>query len=173
MNTTAVAKILKVSPSTIQRWVKQLGLETKRNDLGHYVFTEEDFEQLKNVQKQVNEGIILQDVAVNVKKGRKGVIKAAVTDEMAEKYLAKLQSLEQKINQKADEVVSYQLLQHRREIEDLQNEVSKLNERIIILESKQSVPKKNTPTENLIIFDQETPKKRIKKKNIITSLFGF
>lgn len=173
MNTTAVAKVLKVSPRTIYRWVKQLGLEMERNDLGHYVFTEEDIEQLKHVQDQINKGSILQDVTVNAKKGRKGVIKATVNDEMTEKYLAKLEILEKKINQKADDVVSYQLLQHRREIEDLQYEVSKLNERIEILETQQSATKKNIPTENLIVFDKEVPEKRMKKKNIITSLFGF
>lgn len=175
MNTAAVANVLKVSSSTIHRWVKQLDLEVERNDLGHYVFSEEKIEQLKHVQEQINKGIPLLEVTVDKKKSLKGEIKPTVHDELEKKYLAKLKSLEEKINQKADDVVSYQLLQHRREIEDLQNKVAKLNERIEILESKQSVQTKNNPTENLIVFDQKNTKKKkkIKKKNIITTLFGF
>lgn len=173
MNTTAVAKVLKVSPRTIYRWVKQLDLEMERNDHGHYVFTEEDIVQLKHIQEQINKGSILQDVTVDVKKGRRRGRKATINDKMSEEYLAKLEILEKKINQKADDVVSYQLLQHRREIEELQNSIEKLNERIEQLEAKQSSTKKNIPAENLIVFDKEVPEKKMKKKNIIMSLFGF
>ena len=42
--------------------------------------------------------------------------------------------METSLNQKADSVVSYQLLQHRREIDDLQEQVSFLINRLAEME---------------------------------------
>ncbi|MFE8696701.1 MerR family transcriptional regulator [Cytobacillus sp. FJAT-53684] len=172
MNTSAVAKLLGVSPSTIQRWVKQLELKMERNELGHYLFTDEDITLLKHVQEQLKTGVMLQDLSVE-KKTRKGTVKAAVNDSITEKLIARMNDFDQRLNQKADDVVSYQLLQHRREIEELQAEVKKLHERIEHLEDEANGIKKSIPSENLFIFDQEKPKKNLKKKSFITSLFGF
>ncbi|MCL6573756.1 MAG: helix-turn-helix domain-containing protein, partial [Bacillus sp. (in: Bacteria)] len=38
MNTSEVAKLLGVSSSTVQRWVKQLRLPMEKNDRFHYHF---------------------------------------------------------------------------------------------------------------------------------------
>ena len=173
LNTNSVAKLLNVSPSTIQRWVKQLDLDMGRNELGHYFFTNEDIALLKNVQEQINKGSILQEIAISKNKVRKGTVKATVPDKLTEDILSKLDILEQRISQKADEVVSYQLLQHRREIEDLQNEVATLNKRIEVLESIKQETHMNIPSENLILYDQKQPKSKVKKKRLISSFFGF
>lgn len=172
LNTNTVAKLLNVSPSTIHRWVKQLELDMERNELGHYIFTKEDIALLKNVQEQINNGSILQEVSINKNKIRKGIVKTTVTDKPSDDILSKLEILEQRIAQKADEVVSYQLLQHRREIEELQNEVATLNKRIEILESDRQLAPKNIPTENFIVYDHEQPRKKLKKKRLISSFFG-
>lgn len=173
MNTNTVAKLLKVSPSTIHRWVKQLDLDMERNELGHYIFTKEDIDLLKNVQEQINKGSILQEITISRNKVRKGAVKANIADKFTEDILDKLEILEQRIAQKADEVVSYQLLQHRREIEDLQNEVVNLNKRIEVIELNKQETHKNIPSENLLIYDQERQKKKLKKKRLISSFFGF
>ncbi|MBY0124276.1 MerR family transcriptional regulator [Bacillus sp. S/N-304-OC-R1] len=175
MNTSAVAKLLGVSPSTVQRWVRQLELQMERNELGHYLFKEEDIDLLKQVQDQLSKGMILQNVNVHDGKSRRGIMKTTVSinDKAAELIMEKVEMLEQRLNGKADDVVSYQLLQHRREIEDLQEVIKSLTERIEKLESKQNSPKTGLPAENLLIFDKEVPKKKAKRKNIITSLFGF
>ncbi len=175
VNTSAVAKLLGVSPSTVQRWVRQLELQMDRNELGHYWFNEEDIQLLRQVQDQLSNGIILQNVTVQDGKPRRGSLTTTVNinDKATEKLLEKIELLEQKVNGKADDVVSYQLLQHRREIEDLQGIIKNLTERIELLENKQSSLKNKLPAENLLIFDNEKPKKKAKRKNIITSLFGF
>ncbi|MFO1445333.1 MerR family transcriptional regulator [Bacillus sp. Bva_UNVM-123] len=173
MNTATVAKLLKVSPSTIQRWVKQLDLDMERNELGHYIFTEEDITLLKNVQEQINNGIILQDVTIKKKKVRKGKLNTPVNTDGMNDLLAKIELIEHTITQKADGVVSYQLLQHRREIEDLQNDVLKLTERIESLQLIQNEMIHSKTDENVIIFDKKKPNRKLKKKNIISSLFGF
>ena len=63
MNTKTVAELLGISTRTVQRWVKQLSLDMARNDLGHFIFTEENIEQLKHVKKQLDEGVLLQDIS--------------------------------------------------------------------------------------------------------------
>ncbi|MBU8880755.1 MerR family transcriptional regulator [Bacillus sp. FJAT-29790] len=173
MNTSVVAKMLGVSQSTVQRWVKQLELEMERNELGHYIFTEEDIQLLRQVQDQLNKGIILQDVTVGKRKIRKGATNTALNEQAFDKLLEKINVLEQKLNGKADDVVSYQLLQHRREIEDLQNEVKKLNVRIEKLEANQNGMKKSNTTDHLLVFDNQMPSKKTKKRKLITTLFGF
>ncbi|MDQ0270866.1 MerR family transcriptional regulator [Cytobacillus purgationiresistens] len=174
MNTGAVAKLLGVSQSTIQRWVKQLKLETERNELGHYLFTKEDIFLLKQVHEQLNRGVLLQNVEIEGKrKARKGVPASTQPGMDFTRLLARMDDFEQRLNAKADDVTSYQLLHHRSEIEELQEEIVKLNQRVIALEKKQEQPPAVHSPDNLLIFDQETPRKRMKKKNILTMLFGF
>ncbi|KON86492.1 chromosome segregation protein [Sporosarcina globispora] len=173
MNTSAAAKLLGVSPSTIQRWVKQLELRTERNELGHYLFTNEDIDLLKQVQEQLNQGIILQDVTVNGKNARKGTVKGDISAPAMEKIYLKISELEQRLNGKADDVVSYQLLQHRSEIEELQKENARLLKRIEDLEAKSAAKNRSIPADTLLVFDQDKPRKKLKKKNIFTMLFGF
>ncbi|EIJ79793.1 polar chromosome segregation protein [Bacillus methanolicus PB1] len=168
MNTSAVAKLLGVSQSTVQRWVKQLNLKMERNELGHYVFKDEDIELLKQVHEQLKNGVPLQDLAVNAKKIRKGTGKIS-NDRVNEELVNKINDLEKRLDDKADSVVSYQLLQHRREIEELQNEIKKLHKRIELLEQKHSEKKKS---ENLLVFDQ-TGQKKNQRKKFISMLFGF
>ncbi len=119
MNTNAVAKLLGVSPSTIQRWVKHANLNMNRNELGHYVFNDDDIEVMKKIQEQINNGVLLQDIAAAAKKTRQGTVKKEMRDDDFEKIMNKITELEAKIDRKANEHVSYQLLQHRREIEEL------------------------------------------------------
>lgn len=140
MNTNEVAKEIGVSSKTIQRWVKQLNIPVARNELGHYEFHEDIVQLLKEVKHQMSEGVILQDIRLPIHTETfQQLSPAAETDastkriEALEKQMnqliqqqlhstdveKRLQELERKLAKKADEGVSYQLLQHRREIEDL------------------------------------------------------
>lgn len=58
MNTNEVAKLLGVSASTIQRWIKQLQLPMERNERGHYHFSQEDIELLKEIHEQLQNGTL-------------------------------------------------------------------------------------------------------------------
>lgn len=168
MNTGAVAKLLGVSQSTIQRWVKQLQLNMTKNDLGHYAFSEEDIQILKKVHEQLNAGVLLQEVKVADKKSRQATLRhSKKTDD---ELLARMDMLEQRLNAKADDVTSYQLLHHRHELEELHEEIQRLHERIHILEQKNMMQMSPIPPDqsSATIF----PKKRIKKRNILTMLFG-
>lgn len=171
MNTSEVAKLLGVSSSTIQRWVKQLQLPMERNERGHYFFNNEDIELLKEIQQQIQNGVILQDITPNPQKMiRKGAVKTAENDQAFEKLSKKVSELELSLHAKADSVTSYQLLQHRMEIEELQNQFKELTQQLKTVQS-QLIELKPLQPEKPLLFDQEKGKR--KKKNLVRTIFGF
>ncbi len=150
MNTNMVASELGVSAKTVRRWVKRLNLPAERNELGHYSFTAEDVKVLKSVQKQISEGTAIQDIHVpQSTKKRTGFLvqkqmatqngesnssnrsSAPFTAKAGRKRVAgKDRELERQLKQKADEGVSYQPLQHRREIDDILADLQSLTSQI-------------------------------------------
>lgn len=173
MNTSEVAKLLGVSKSTIKRWVKQLELPLGRNDRGHYIFSEEDIDLLKKIQEQITQGILIQDaLQAKEKRSRIGVVMTEGTEQRPNKLIERMDELERNLRSKADDIVSYQILQHRREIEDLQNEVENLTKRLQKVEALLEETKKTTEKEKPIVSDQAKLAKR-KKKNSVISFFGF
>jgi chromosome-anchoring protein RacA len=171
MFTSDVAKLLGVSQSTIQRWVKQLNLPMEKNERGHYLFKQDDIELLKEVKEQIQKGVLLQDInPPSVKKPRKGFVKASDNEVVIEKLVQKIANLEMRLNEKADSVTSYQLLQHRNEMEEMQKHINTLMDRIQTLEDQV----RPTSLENPILLDQPLTKisNKRKRKNIVSSLFG-
>lgn len=173
MNTSEVAKLLGVSTSTIQRWVKQLDLPMKRNERGHYHFTDEDIELLKQIHEQLQNGTLIQDISPVMEKKipRKGSVKSVENDQAIDNLYKKVSELEISINAKADSVASYQLLQHRREIEELQQHVKDLTQQLEILQKEINELKKPSAAEKPLVLDDGKVKR--KKKNFVSSLFGF
>jgi chromosome-anchoring protein RacA len=172
MNTSEVAKLLGVSQSTIQRWVKQLKLQMERNERGHYHFNDEDITLLKSIQDQIQSGTLLQDIApVQEKKVRKGAVKTVENNAEVERLFTIVSELEAKVNSKADSVTSYQLLQHRREIEELQDQIIVLTNQLDVLQSQFNELKTSSYPDKPLVFDQGKVKR--KKKNLVSALFGF
>lgn len=175
MNTGEVAKLLGVSNSTIKRWVKELGLSMERNERGHFLFNKEDIEYLQFIQEQIQNGILLHEITTPEKKMRKGTLKSVEADhnQTNEKIFLKFSELERQLDQKADAVTSYQLLQHRREIEDLKSHIKSLVDRIDTLEAELDKSKKSVNPDLPLIFDHPKSKRDKKRKNVLSSLFGF
>lgn len=174
MNTNQVAEILGVSSSTVKRWVKQLELPMERNERGHYTFTNEDLETLTNIHEQIQKGAILQDITeIPVKKKRVAVVKRTESVPLIDQtIMLKLSELETRINQKADSVASYQLLQHRSDIEELQAHVEMLTAKLEILESHLNAAPSSQ--DSLLEKNSVIPiTKRKRRKHIFSMLFGF
>jgi chromosome-anchoring protein RacA len=169
LNTRSVAELLGISTSTVQRWVKQLNLEMEKNELGHFIFSEEDIELLKQVKAQLHEGILLQDIAL-AKHKRTGIVKNVQAETDVQELADKIDRLEISLHDKADSVVSYQLLQHRHEIEELQKQITLLTERISQMEG---LLKKES---EVAIANELNPNKEKKpsgkKKNFFQMIFG-
>lgn len=171
MNTRSVATLLGISTSTVQRWVKQLNLEMERNELGHFIFSEEDIELLKKVKSQLHEGSLLQDIALTKIK-RTGIVKNGhpETETDVAELANKIHLIETSLDQKADSVVSYQLLQHRQEIEELRKQITLLTEQIAQMEKLVKKEAEIAVTGEINI-NQEKKSSR-KKKNFFQMIFG-
>ncbi|WML40111.1 MerR family transcriptional regulator [Neobacillus sp. OS1-2] len=173
MNTSEVAKLLGVSASTVQRWVKQLELPMEKNERGHYHFSREDIHLLKEIHDQLQKGTLLHEITpVNEKKSvRRGTVKSVENDQAFEKLTAKVSEMEIKLNDKADSVASYQLLQHRREIEELQDQIKLLTQQLDLLQNQ--VKELNDPIQTEKPFLLDSSKVKRKRKNFVSSIFGF
>lgn len=164
MNTKSVAELLEISTSTVLRWVKQLNLEMERNEHGHFIFSEEKINILKDVKQQLQNGILLHEISIDKTK-RTGVAKTVSPELNLNQLEEKVNQLEISLNQKADSVVSYQLLQHRREIDDLQEQVSFLINRLAEMEEVLLKQKEVAASAEEKIIPR-------KKKNIFWAIFG-
>lgn len=100
-------------------------------------------------------------------------VEHSIKDPAIDNLKLKLEHLNKRIDGKADSVTSYQLLQHRSEIEDLQNMVKTLSNQMKNLELEMKNLKSKTLQDLPLVFDQPRTIKKPKKKNIISSFFGF
>ena len=97
--------------------------------------------------------------------------KQVITDEskIVEKLQEKVTHIEKRLETKADDVVSYQLLQHRSEIEELQKTVNKLTKQLEALESKIT----NGPqSDYYFAFNETATTEKQKKKPFLKTFFG-
>ncbi|MBM7605304.1 chromosome-anchoring protein RacA [Metabacillus crassostreae] len=171
-STTTVTKLLGVSRRTLMRWVSQYDMELEKNELGHYQFSEDDIKKIRQIQQQTLHQTPQQpDTLDNI---RKGSIKRMTTTIDTTKFNEinnRIDELERRVRNKADDVVSYQVLQHRREMEELTSTIQKLEQRIDELENGQ---KREAPAkDHLLVFDSISAPKKSRKKNLISSIFGF
>ncbi|PGT89642.1 MerR family transcriptional regulator [Bacillus sp. AFS040349] len=171
MSTAAVAKSLGVSRRTLMRWVDQLDLELEKNELGHYQFSDADIERLKQLQNNPT----VTPTPAN-EQTRKGTITQMVSldESKVDSLTQRIEEVERKVQSKADGVVSYQLLQHRREMEELQSTIKKLELRIEELEQEKLSKKQEFGKDPALVFDQtKAPAKPSRRKGLISSILGF
>ncbi|QOR66528.1 MerR family transcriptional regulator [Cytobacillus suaedae] len=171
MNTTIVAKKLGVSTKRIHKWIKHFNLSCKKNENGHYTFDDTDFALLSTICEQMKLGVPLTEMIISIpRKGIRNAVTSTITDEQYTRLLERIERNERKIEDKASEVVTYQLLQQRREIEELNDKISKLEEKVQVLQvlSQEREGKKEMP---LLLDDGPRKLKKPAKRRGIVSLF--
>ncbi|MGF7069669.1 chromosome-anchoring protein RacA [Priestia megaterium] len=134
MKTVDVAKSLGIHPSTVLKWVKMADIELERNESGHCEFTEENVEALRNFQKNRN-----RQAVVKVVEKEEVVISDERTQDMQkqlDQLFLRLIENEKRTEEKAGEVVTFQILEHRSEIDRLNKVITKLENRVVELESQ-------------------------------------
>ncbi|MED3941576.1 MerR family transcriptional regulator [Priestia megaterium] len=134
MKTVDVAKSLGIHPSTVLKWVKMANIELERNESGHCEFTEKNIEALRNFQKNRNRQAVVKVVEKE---------EVVISDERAQDMQKQLDQLflrlienEKRTEEKAGEVVTFQILEHRSEIDRLNKVITKLENRVVELESQ-------------------------------------
>lgn len=172
MSTAEVVKLLGVSRRTLMRWVNQLDMQLEKNELGHYQFSDADVDRLKEIQTQTNNQSSPQAIQTD-NSSRKGTLKIMPSFDAnkVEELNERVNGLERTIRSKADDVVSYQLLQHRREMEELLKKITKLEKKVEELENAQS--QREPLKDPTFVFDQSASSKKPRRKNLISSIFSF
>lgn len=140
MKTNEIADEIGVSPRTVRDWVKRYKIPCNKNAFGHYVYNEQAVQKIKEINGE--------DLTTTTKQSRqlkKERDEENVTNmEQLENILSRLKIAEIQIQQKADDVVSYQLLQQRKEIEELSSKVEALETKLIEMEEKLQASKPRT-----------------------------
>lgn len=131
MKTRVASDKVGVHPTTIQRWVKFFNLDCQKNDHGHYLFSQKDIVFFQKIKSQLNNGLSLNEITIPNEQEIE--INYKITNN---KVTQRLELLETALSQKADDVVSFQVLQQRNELEELTNTLHTFEERIMELEEK-------------------------------------
>ncbi|GGB52340.1 chromosome-anchoring protein RacA [Fictibacillus barbaricus] len=163
LKTKTVSEELGVNPTTVQRWVRHFNIQCDKNEHGHYLFRQEDIEQLKEIKSQLDNGLLMSDIQIqSIQTTDKSLELPTQFEEKFSRLNAAIEALEKKIEEKADAVVSYQMLQHASELEELIKKMENMEARLQDLEV--ALLKNNYPEERLYV--KEKP-----KKNWFVSLF--
>ncbi|RSL33423.1 helix-turn-helix domain-containing protein [Salibacterium salarium] len=154
--TKEVAQRLHVSPATILKWVKKHDIPYSINSYGHYCFEEETMSMFYTIKKE-NQKLVYPDAGQSdVVSSQLAIDRLAATEE-------KVQMIERMVVNKADDIVTFQLVEHRKTVE-------KLNKRIQKLEAE--VDKLQVQDQGLT-SEFEKDKEIKKNKRFIPSLFLF
>lgn len=134
--------LLDVSQTTVKRWASQYPASFHKDQLGHYIFTGHQINMLLYIKEQIEQGGTLDQIALPVSLPLSSPEKAE-TDPMPKdnsELLSRIREIERSVGQKADEVVSAQVLQHRAELDELRQMVAQLAATIETLNGKGTKP---------------------------------
>ncbi|WP_096155431.1 MULTISPECIES: MerR family transcriptional regulator [Bacillus] len=162
--TLDVAEDLGMSARTIREWVRKFDIPCEKNDYGHYIYSEQAIAQLEKI-KADSEVAVSQERSLVNRKGKVELRMNNYDDQQLSRLEDRIYAAERIIEQKADEVVAYQLLQQRKEIEELTNKMEMLEARLLNIENKRQ--KQLDPP---MVLDQ-TPLKQ-KRRGMLRSIFS-
>ncbi|WP_312503209.1 chromosome-anchoring protein RacA, partial [Bacillus luti] len=131
--TPFIAKKLGVSPKAVVRIAQQLNLTIEKNKYGHFIFTQGDLDQMleyhRSQMEQTETTQPTQKTSSSDVEELKTQVNTIVQNSSSNDFeqLAsqlntisrRLDRMEEQMQDKANDVVTYQLLQHRREMEEM------------------------------------------------------
>ncbi|MBB5173595.1 MerR family transcriptional regulator [Texcoconibacillus texcoconensis] len=180
MKTKVASDKLGVNPTTVQRWIREFDLHCDVNEKGHYLISASVFHALEEIQRQLQQGFTKKEVVLPTEQENKNkagedtisketptMIETSVFEERFAQVMATVDQLEKKVNQKADEVVEYQVLNHRQEMDHMSEVLTKLEERMDRIEEALTERPKNVVSIEEPKLKKQAPKKRL------ASLFSF
>ncbi|WP_430510279.1 MerR family transcriptional regulator [Gottfriedia solisilvae] len=151
--TSQVAEQLQLTNKKVLLFSKKGKLNVEKSSNGTYLFTEDQMMQIKEIYEA---SIQTVETKQNDQSNSSHIIELG----------QKLEKIEEKLETKANEVVSVQILEHRREIEDLKKLVSKLGDEVLQLNENITTLKTELEDQKKIVAFK--PKKRF----AILSIFG-
>ncbi|MFE6137467.1 chromosome-anchoring protein RacA [Bacillus sp. NPDC057893] len=175
--TPFIAKKLGVSPKAVVRIAQQLNLTIKKNKYGHFIFTQVDLDQMleyhRSQMDQPQNSQTTQKTSSNDIEKLKTQVNTIVQNTSSNDFkqltaqlttiTRRLDRMEEQMQDKANDVVTYQLLQHRREMEEMLERIQKLEAAL-----KKEEPIYITPDAKPTYEREKKPKRR----KMIFSIFG-
>ena len=141
LKTKQVSDELGVNPTTVQRWVKYFELSCEKNEKGHFLFTNDTLEELKSIKNDLRKGYSMEKIkgGITEKSSPIKVISQESFEQRLDRFSLRLEQLERQLEEKANEVITVQVLQHRSELDELVKKVTSLEEKLIELEDHTSI----------------------------------
>ncbi|EOP70527.1 chromosome-anchoring protein RacA [Bacillus cereus] len=175
--TPFIAKKLGVSPKAVVRIAQQLNLTIKKNKYGHFIFTQGDLDLMleyhRSQMDQPHNSQTTQKTSSNDVEKLKTQVNTIVQNTSSNDFkqltaqlttiTRRLDRMEEQMQDKANDVVTYQLLQHRREMEEMLERIQKLEAAL-----KKEEPIYITPDAKPTYEREKKPKRR----KMIFSIFG-
>jgi len=176
LKTKEAAFALGVSQTTVKRWVIAFPAFFTKDRLGHYIFSDSDIIRLRYIKERIDLGDSLDQLDLRgtdkaddaeAGPGREEPSEPSPSQQEDE-LIARIKQMEYLLSQKADDVVSMQVLQHRKELEALNQVVKQLTETVALLESKWTRPPIIEKEIQLPVHQSHR-----RKRSILRSLFQF
>lgn len=133
LKTRDVANELGVSPSTVLNWVKKYDIPYELNQHGHYQFTQEQLVQFREIHKKRGE--------------REEPVSSQYVEERLAKMEEKIKILESMIGNKADDIVTFQLVEHRKTVREIESRLKKIEAHMKQWEKRQLKEVQEPPKE--------------------------
>ncbi|MEK3687989.1 MerR family transcriptional regulator [Paenibacillus sp. FSL R10-2736] len=133
LKTKEAAELLSVSQTTIKRWAAMFPDFFPKDRLGHYTFSERQISQLNHIKERINQGEALECIHLDLTNDNlpRGPLQENLSpdtdDDPMNKIWSRIGYIEHALDQKANEVVSIQLLQQRAELEDMRVMIKQLS----------------------------------------------
>ncbi|WP_280768181.1 MerR family transcriptional regulator [Salipaludibacillus daqingensis] len=150
--TKEIADEFGVNPSTIQRWIKHFQLPCEITKNGHFELNDETYEKLKHVHEETKKGKKMRSILLPghrfspERKQYNKMVSSQKLDEKINRMLIQVDQLDRNLQTKADEVVEYQVLNQRKEINELNDLIHQLSQRLKVLEKELPENKKSQLT---------------------------
>ena len=164
--TKEVSHQIGVSERTIRKWVNQYDIPHQKNNKGHYLFNEKSIQHLKNIKD--HEKKETQYSIRNKETNLTNSITIQDANQQLDQMLTRLDLVEMKLSEKADEIVSVQVLNHRNEIDEIFKRMDEMDQKITKLMENHSL--EMTPK---VHEQNETEPVHQSKKSWFMSLFSF
>lgn len=142
MKTKDASVHLGISQTTVKRWASHYPSSFQKDHLGHYIFSEYEFNLLQYIKDQIELGNPLDQIELPINPNSTSVdaseIELMSMDEP--NMISRIYEVERSLHQKADEVVSAQVRQHRTELEELRQVVAQLAATVETMQKKNIKP---------------------------------
>lgn len=175
LKTKDAADLLSVSQTTIKRWASTFPKFFQKDRFGHYMFSEQEIDLLIHIKDRIDHGETLDSITLITNgeppEPQQDEIPLHTHDPSVEDMLTRIEHVERSVEQKADEVVSIQLLQQRKELEELRQMIEQVAASIETIQMSRS--KTYSPQDEIhpaaVAKLQAPPKKR----GLLRSFFSF